>query len=138
MARSDKRTWRGSEDEVYSDFDISFERNPVTGALVRVTNDEAVKQSVVNLVMTMIGEWPHQPALVSKVHRLLFEPLDAITSEMIKDAIVAALRHEDRVALRLVTVKPNYARDGYDLTIVFSIVNRTDPVTFSYLLKRVR
>lgn len=138
MSRSDKRTWRRSEDVVYSDFDVKFEKNPVTGSLIRVTNDDAVKQSVRNIVLTMIGEWAFHPNLGSKVHRLLFDPIDSVTAGMIEDAIEAALRKEDRISVRLIRVVENYALDGYDLTIVYSIYNRIEAVEFNMLLKRVR
>ena len=138
MPRADQRTWRKVEDEVYSDFDISFEKNPVTGSLVRVTNDEAVRQSVRNIIMTVVGEWPYHPNLGSKIYRLLFDPIDSITSRLIEDAIRSALRRETRIDLRLVSVRESYQEDGYDVTIVYSILNRTDPVEFKYFLKRVR
>lgn len=138
MARSDKRTWRDVEEEVYSDFDIAFGKNPVTGALVRVTNDESIRQAVRNVVLTVVGEWPHHPNVGSKVYMLLFDPLDPVTAQMIRDAIAAALRRETRINLIDVFVKTNYASDGYDLTIAFTVLNRTEPVEFSLFLKRAR
>lgn len=138
MARADSRTRREAIEELYSDFDASFSKNPVTGALARVVNDDAVKQSIRNIVLAMRGEWAHHPYLGSKVYRMLFEPIDSLTASLIRDSLTAALRYEPRARYHLISVVENYSHDGYDVKIVFTTINSTTPVTFSEFLKRVR
>ena len=50
--------------------------HPVTGDLQVTKEDAAVKQSVVNLLMTIPGERPFNSNLGSRISELLFEPLD--------------------------------------------------------------
>lgn len=125
-------------DEVYSDFDITFAKNPVTGALARVTNDAAVKSSIRNLILASRGEWAHHRELGSKIYHLLFEPLEETTAADLRDVIISAIRFEPRAKLIQVHVKTNSQRDGYDVQIVFSTINSTTPVEFSDFLKRIR
>lgn len=136
--RADRRTKTGATDEIYSDFDISFARNPVTGALARVTNDESIKQSIKNIIMTTRGEWAHHPTLGSKIYHLLFEPLDDDTADTMRDLIDAALRYEPRAEILETDISVNQAKDGYDMRIVFRTRNTSTPVVFSDFIKRVR
>jgi phage baseplate assembly protein W len=136
--RADKRTRTGAQDEIFSDFDITFAKNPVTGALARVTNDAAVKSSIRNLILANRGEWAHHPQLGSKIYHMLFEPLEDSTAQMVRDVIIAALRFEPRAKVHGVRVTPNYSKDGYDVQIVFTTINSTRPVEFTDFLKRVR
>lgn len=138
MARAETRTRRDAVEELYSDFDATFAKNPVTGALARVVNDDAVKQSLRNIILAMRGEWAHHPFLGSKIYRMLFEPIDSLTASMIRDAIVSAVRYEPRAKYHLISVTENYSSDGYDVKIVFTTMNTTSPVTFTEFLKRIR
>lgn len=138
MSRADTRTRREATEELYSDFDSSFDKNPVTGALARVVNDDAVKQSLRNLILTMRGEWAHHPFLGSKVYGALFEPVDSLTAALIRDAVVSAVRYEPRATYHRIDVVENRERDGYDVRIVFTTINATTPVTFSEFLRRIR
>lgn len=137
--RGDRRTALSATPELYSDFDISFRANPVTGSLVRVTNDDAVLQSMENIVLAMRGEWAHHPTLGSKLHKLLFEPLDPVTASSVVEVVRASLAtNEPRAQILSVTATPDPVRNGYGLEVVFRTINSTTPVTFSSFIKRVR
>lgn len=136
--RADRRTRTGATDEVFSDFDITFAKNPVTGALSRVTNDEAIKGSIRNIILASRGEWAHHPELGSKVYHLLFEPLEENTANDLREVIISALTFEPRAHVHQVHVKTNFARDGYDVKIIFTTINSTRPVEFSDFIRRVR
>ena len=76
---------------IYSDFNISFEPNPLSKDLEIVTDEYAVSQSVKDLILTSYYERPFQPSIGSDIRRLLFEPMDSITirvlAQSIKDVI---------------------------------------------------
>ena len=80
--RSEKFLSRG-----FKDLAISFEANPNTNDFSAVTNENAIKQSIRNLVLTSFGERPFQPTIGSRVRGLLFEPFDVFMSEDLKDEI---------------------------------------------------
>ena len=59
----------------FKDFSILMKSNPNTEDFTVVKNENAIKQSVRNLVLTGIGERPFQPKTGSRLRELLFEPL---------------------------------------------------------------
>lgn len=65
----------------FKDLSINLLLNPFTKDVSAVQNDNAIKQSIKNLVLTAPGEKPFQPNIGSRVRQLLFEPLDAFTAD---------------------------------------------------------
>ena len=57
----------------FSDFFTDFSRHAQTGELNKKTNENAVKQSVRNLLLTNKGERLFQPTVGSNLKALLFE-----------------------------------------------------------------
>jgi phage baseplate assembly protein W len=139
VIRADKHTQRAAVDELFSDLPVNFDRNPVTGNLSRITNEQAVKSSIVQIVLAMRGEWPHFPMLGSNVYHALFEPIDSITSETIRTVILQALAtNEPRAAVARVDVHPRPQEDGYEVNIWFYLVNSTVLHNVTQLLTRIR
>lgn len=138
--RSDKFTIETKKLEYYSDFLINFDKNPVTGFMARVTNEEAVKQSIRNLVLTMRTERFYDPNIGSKVSALLFEPIDEITAEAIQREIRQTIDNkEPRASLIEVIVNPQYDLNAYFITVVFSIINIPDQTfNLDLILRRIR
>jgi len=115
----------------FRDMDIKFGRNPSTNDLIIKTGDNAVKQSIKNLIRTDYYERRMRPGLGSSVKRLLFEPADNITEIRVKDAILETIKnHEKRARVQNISVKSTRDGQGYDVTIVFSIIGKNQPVTF--------
>jgi len=124
---------------IWSDFDISFAVHPVSGDLGKLSNADAVKQSVKLLVLTQHYERLFQPFLGSNVTHYLFENFDPITSQIIKQDIEEVINnHEPRADLLEVTIKENIDRNELSATIVFRVVNEIDPVQLNVILTRVR
>ena len=118
--RSEKFLSRG-----FKDLAISFEANPNTNDFSAVTNENAIKQSVRNLVLTSFGERPFQPNIGSRVRGLLFEPFDVFTSEDLKDEISNTVeRLEPRVELVGVDVKLSDDENSIDVGIEYAIVGQ--------------
>jgi phage baseplate assembly protein W len=138
MSRADKRTRTGVIEEIYSDFMINFDKNPVTGNLARVVNDDAVRQSLRQIVLTQMEEWPFHATLGSKIYRQLFEPIDSVTAIEIREAIEQACRHEPRAQVVSVSVVPETQENGYRVTIYFYTTNTTQVQSVTEFLKRVR
>ncbi len=98
--------------------------NPNTEDFTVVKNENAIKQSVRNLVLTGIGERPFQPKTGSRLRELLFEPYDVFVAQDIKEEIINVItRLEPRIAVRQVRVfqddeDTNTLRVEFDYTIV--------------------
>lgn len=123
----------------YKDIDIRFTAHPVTGDIVKKTGENAIYQSVANLLQTGRYERLWQPRLHSKLREKLFEPLDSITASAISAEIRTTIsKHEPRVDLRTVNVTPDYDGNGYEVSLTFFIVNRADPLELNFFLERIR
>jgi hypothetical protein len=70
--------------EKYSDFFNDIIINPVTGDLAKRTNEEAVRQSIINLILTGRGERPFQPLVGSDIYQLLFETITLETTSLLE------------------------------------------------------
>jgi phage baseplate assembly protein W len=129
----------GTSTSVYTDIDPMFSRNPKTGDLLLVRDDQAIRTSLKNLLMTSFGERLFQPTIGGSLRSLLFEPIDAITTMEIKDRILKTiLDHEPRVSNVVVSISASEDQNGYGVEIEYSIVaaGKTDRV--SVVLERVR
>lgn len=139
VTRKDKITELTKKSDQFSDFLINFDKNPITGALARVINDESIKQSLRNLILTAPGERPYNNTIGCGVYRLLFEPMDAITAMAIENEIRSTiLNFEPRVSLVNVSVNPREEDQSYYIDIVFSIINTQVVSQLSLTLNKVR
>jgi len=124
---------------IYKDFDISFNRNPLTNDIGAKKDVEAVNQALRNLILTSYYERPFQPELGSNIRNLLFELADPITQLDIKAAIEDLINnYEPRVLLRDVRVKDYSEVNAYSISIVYEMNNVFEPVELQITLKRLR
>ena len=138
MARSDKFT-PFKKKEYYSDFLINFDMNPVTGTLARVINEDSIKQSLKNLILTNRTERPYNPNVGSRINALLFDPLDNFTAENIKNEIKETVEaFEPRAIINEIYVYPDDERNGFTINIIFSTINIPQETRIELFLQRVR
>ena len=137
--RVDFITQLTKQPDIFSDFIDDFSPHPVTGDIARLRNDQSVKQSIKNLVLTGLGERPFQPLVGSTVYTSLFEPDDFILAETIKFNIENTINNnEPRANLIDVSVIPSDENNSISINIVFSLVNSQTPQILNLLLRRVR
>lgn len=123
----------------YSDLDLDFIAHPATGDVVRKFGEDAIKRSLRNLVLTNFYEKPFRPGIGSNVTKLLFENATPIVSNLISDAIRnIAMNYEPRIDIQQVSVKFSDSDNGYNVSIVFVILNRNEPVNINLFLERIR
>ena len=107
----------------FKDISMSFKVSPLTYDLIANKNETAIARSIRNLILTAPGERPFNPELGSQVRRLLFDPIDDITTEALKEQIENTINNfEPRVRLRQVVVQPNFDGGEYDISIRYDIV----------------
>ena len=108
----------------YSDLDLFFGAKNVTKDISKVTNIQAVKRSVRNLVLTNHYEKPFHPEIGSGVRGILFEPMTPTTAHMLTKKIETVIEnYEPRAKLIGVRAQPNLDRNEYEVTIEFYVVN---------------
>ena len=148
--RADVISPKQKQAEFFSDFLNSFSKTPFGGQLGRVTNERSINQSLRNLIKTNLGERPFQPYVGSNVNSALFDQIDLSTSQTIQFYIETTIQNnEPRVNLLEVDVQtyldqkevgPNnlISEEEIRITIVYSIINNSNPITLSMILRRVR
>ncbi len=125
--------------ERYRDLDLDFVPHPVTKDISIKTNDEAVKRSVRNLVLTNVYEKPFHPEISSDVRGLLFELATPLTAIRMKNAITEVVENfEPRAQLLDVFVSNNIDNNAFDVTIVFKVINQDNVEELSFSLERLR
>ena len=123
----------------FSDLDLSLELNPNFNDIVPLTDIDAVKNSVKNLILTNFFERPFQPWIGSNLSALLFEPADSFTIISIREEIKKVLRkYEPRVDDVTVEVKDQSDRNSYTVTVGFRVISVDEQVDITLYLKRIR
>lgn len=123
----------------FSDLDFNFTAHPVTKDVTRKYDEEAIKQSIKNLVMTQNYERPFHSEIGSMVRGLLFEPTTPMLPIMLKRAITDTIvNFEPRVILNDVIVRFVPDSNEIAVTIEFTIINTTRPVVVNLVLERTR
>lgn len=123
----------------FSDLDLNFSAHPVTKDVVKKLNDNAIAGSIRNLLLTSHYERLFNPELGSNLKKVLFEPIDNITTSIIQGMILQTIKnYEPRVIIQDVVASPDYDNDRYNIKIVFFINNTLEPITVSFFLERVR
>ena len=123
----------------WADLDLDFAKHPVTKDIVRKTNVEAVKRSVRNLILTNQYDRPFHPEIDGGVTRHLFGLSTAHTKHDIALAVQTCLKnYESRVIVDNVSVTGDLDKNGFNVTIFFTVVNSPEPIEVALFLERVR
>ena len=123
----------------YSDLDLNFNIHPMKKDINRNVGDLAVINALKYLILTNHYERPFQPDLGSNVRRLLFENLDVVTAAALEREIQQTINnYEPRVNLLSVSVVPNLDNNAFSVSMQFNIINRTEPVSITFQLERIR
>ncbi|SVC97850.1 uncharacterized protein METZ01_LOCUS350704 [marine metagenome] len=126
------RQWR--------DLDLFFTKKASTRDVNKVTDVQAVKRSIRNLVLMNHYEKPFHPEIGSGVREMLFELMTPLTAVILARHIEDVIENfEPRARLVGVRAQPDLDRNAYDLTIDFYVVNTpTELVTLDLMLERIR
>ena len=123
----------------YKDLDLDFGRNAVTNDVNKLTDVEAVKRSVRNLVLTNHYERPYNKYLGGDLISQLFENMDPMTEYNISKNIRQALDNfEPRAIVTEIKTNAHHALNGINVTITFHLKNDPNPQIVEVLLERVR
>ena len=124
----------------YKDLDLFFSKKQGSKDVNKITDIEAVKRSIRNLVLTNFYEKPFHPEIGSGVRDMLFEPMTPITANILARLIEDVIENfEPRAKLTGVRAQPNLDRNEYEVTIEFYVINTpTELVDLTVMLERLR
>ena len=124
----------------YTDLDLFFAKKATSKDISKVTDIQAVKRSVRNLILTNHYEKPFHPEIGSGVRGMLFELMTPITAQILTKKIEDVIENfEPRARLISVRAIPDLDRNSYECRIEFYIVNMpTELVDLTVFLERLR
>jgi len=73
--------------QTFKDLNITFKPHPITGDLTVIKDEAAIKQAIINLLLTNKGERFFDSRIGSFLSNLLFEPLDFATASLMNTEV---------------------------------------------------
>ena len=125
--------------KIFKDLNLGFEQNTATKDIQKITDIEAVKRSVRNLINTNHYEKPFHPEIGSNLRAMLFELMTPQMNHVISKQIENLINnYEPRCNLVQVFTQPRLDRNGYSVQISFRVQNHPDEVIVESFLERLR
>ena len=124
----------------YVDLDLFFSKKTSNRDISDVTDVQAVKRSIRNLVLLNSFEKPFHAEIASGVRDMLFELMTPVTAALLARQVQDVIENfEPRARLTGVRAIPDYDRNSYSVTIEFYVVNTpTELVDLTIFLERLR
>jgi phage baseplate assembly protein W len=124
---------------LYSDFYKDLTTNPISNDLATRKDEDAIKESLKNLILTDRGERLMQPNLGSDVRASLFENATPVTLKILEERVRDVINnYEPRVSLIDVNVTSLYDDNRVQVTIYFYVKNNEQPLSVDVFIERVR
>jgi len=124
----------------YADLDLFFGKKSSDRDVSEVTDIQAVKRSIRNLILLNTYEKPFHPEIASGVRDMLFELMSPVTGAILSRQVESVIENfEPRARLTRVSAIPNYDNNSYSISIEFYVVNTpTELVELTIFLERLR
>lgn len=121
--RSLTSDYLGKISRSFKDISFNFSLNPLTNDIVILKNEEAIKQSVKNLVLTKVNERPFNPTLGTDTTSYLFELHSKVSANTLIEEIERVLvDNEPRITLEKIEVDVDTDSNGFEVYIEYLIV----------------
>ena len=113
---------------VFKDINLSFKRHPVTNDVLTVSDEDAIKRSVKNIIFTILGEKPFEPEFGSVINDSLFELNTSLNEMKVSDEIKQSLLNfEPRIDNIRVTVSIYPDSNELNCTVQYDIIGIPAP-----------
>ena len=123
----------------FSDLDIDFTANPVTGDVVKVKDANSVKRGIKNILLTENTERLFQPQIGSGLKNLLFEQMTDITTQLLEDEVRSAIdAWEERATVLSLVVPAEEELNRYRVAVTFRTNNILEEQNLEVYLQRER
>lgn len=133
------RASRTSIPQDYADLPLSLAIHPNTKDITPLTDIDAIKQSVKNIILTNHGERLFRPKYGGNVTSYLFENPDKFVEISMKEEIKELLsKYESRIDQIVVQVMLSNDESQYNVTIGFRIMNAGSQHFMEFSLERTR
>lgn len=132
-------TGKSKKITLYQDFKKNLEKSPVSSDLTVLKDEDSVKESIKNLILTDRGERLMQPDLGGNISGMLFENITPATLVLIQNNVRTTIDlYEPRAELIDVIASSNIDDNVVKVEIAFYITNVQQPITLDVFLERTR
>ena len=112
----------------FKDINLSFKRHPVTNDVITVSDEDAIKRSVKNIIFTILGEKPFEPNFGSVISQSLFDLNTNLNEIRISDEIQQSLlNYEPRIDNIVVTASIYPESNELNCVVQYDIVGIPAP-----------
>ena len=124
----------------FKDVSMTFQKHPLTSDIIALKNESAIARSIRNIIFTSPGEKFFDEDFGSSISRALFDNINDISANIIKNEIRSSLKnYEPRVKLRNVDVEPNYDQNEFNVTVLYEIIGADVPAQeLQFVLQQTR
>jgi phage baseplate assembly protein W len=132
-------TQRSKKISIYSDFKKDLEISPLSLDLTVFKDEDSIKESITNILLTDRGERLMQPNIGGNIRAMLFENITPGVLTLIEDQVRTTLDlHEPRAEIIDVTVTSIDEDNVVRIRIQFYILNNQQPISVDVFLERTR
>lgn len=104
-----------------------------------LTNEQALLESVKNILITEPGERVMNPTFGCPLSKFLFEPINPITTVSIESAITNSIRmFEERVDKLNINISESPDTNTIDITVLFNMKTSNNVQTLTLSLNKIR
>ncbi len=124
----------------FRDISLSFKRHPITNDINALSDIDAIKRAVQNLVRIQAGEVFFNRRIGTNISDSLFELMSGETEDLLKTEISTVIEnYEPRVILRAVDVTAMPEDNALDIAIRYDVVGLPVPTqAINFVLEPTR
>lgn len=132
-------TPRQKKISLYSDLYKDLTQNPTTDDLALRRDEDSVKESIKNLILTDRGERLMQPLIGGNIRAMLFENMTPAVLKMIEEQVrITIEEYEPRAEIISIDVNSSIDDNKVEVAIRFYITNVAQPIQVNVFLERIR
>lgn len=123
----------------YIDIDPNFAAHPISGDISILSDEEAVKQSLRNIIWTNFHEKYYKPKFGGNIKAYLFSKINFLEKEVIKQNLLDMIKkYEPRVIDVSVNVDIRKEAQTLIINLYYTIISISDLQELNVVLTRIR
>lgn len=119
----------------YKDLNLAFTPHPITGDVSPLTDETAIRRSLLNLIKTKKGTRPFRPDFGSNVYNYLFQSGPFVEDSLNRDLYETITRYEPRVIVNRIQSSIN--DDEIKIEVFYTIRNVSINTNLETTIRRV-
>lgn len=119
----------------YKDLNLAFTPHPVTGDVSPLTDETAIRRSLLNLIKTKKGTRPFRPDFGSNVYNYLFQNGPFVEDSLNRELYETITKYEPRVNVN--RIQSSITDDGIEINVFYTIRNVSVNTNLETTIRRV-